>query len=170
MGIASCWLPPIPCDGDLKKQFEHRIYATCLNGWGHFYMGLGALEEIDDISSCLAGIPESFRPSLTKARERFCVAKNCLQSTLDLCLEFRDQLPESLRRLIEPNIRTIDTVVTLIGDAEESIAKGGLPSLDCLHRTSALIRDDMVFGERMARLNRGTHGHFPYAEFDCQSA
>lgn len=164
MGIVSCWLPPISCDAELKKQFEHRVYASCLTGWGHFYMGLGALEEIDDISSCLAGNTESFRPSLSKARDRFHDARSSLQLTLDLCVEFRDRLPESDRRSLEPNITTIGLVVSLLEDAEHAIAMGGLPTLDCLHRISALIRDDMVFGERMARLNRGSHGHFPFAE------
>ena len=161
VGVASCWLPPIPCDGDLKKQFEHRIYASCLTGWGHFYMGLGALEEIDDVSSCLAGDTDSFRPSLSKARDRFRTAKDSLQHTLDLCVDFRDKLPESVRGSLEPNIGTIGKVVALLEDAEHAITKGGMPTLDCLHGISALIRDDMVFGERMARLNRGTSGHLP---------
>ena len=164
MGVASCWLPPISCDEDLKKQFEHRIYASGLTGWGQFYMGLGALEEIDDISSCLAGNTESFRPSLSKARDHFVAAKTSLQITLDQCVEFREELPESVRFSLDPNIKTIDKVVSLIQDAEHSIAKGGMPTLDCLHSISALIRDDMVFGERMARINRGTYGHFPYSD------
>ena len=29
---------------------------------------------------------------------------------------------------------------------------------------SELIREDMVFGERMAKVNRGTEGHFPYPD------
>lgn len=170
MGIASCWLPPISCAGDLKKQYEPRIYASCLTGWGHFYMGLGALEEIEEISSCLSGNTESSRSSLSKARDRFYAAKNSLQLTVDLCMEFRDKLPESVRRSLEPNIRTIGEVVSLLEDAEHSISEGGMPTLDCLHRISAMIRDDMVFGERMALVNRGTLGHFPYTEMNRVSA
>ena len=160
----TCQLPQIPGHSELKKAFEHRVYPSTLTGWGHYFMGVGALEEIDDLEACLAGNTAAYRPSLNTAVDNFRLAKDHLQHALDLCTEFRELLPESVRKMLSPNIRVFYEMITLLEEAEIAIRGGGIPTLECLHRISELIREDMVFGERMAKVNRGTAGHFPYPE------
>lgn len=160
----TCPLPPMPDNVELKETFEHRIYPLTLTGWGHYFMGLGALEEIEDLGACLAGNTLPYRESLSKARHCFRTAREHLQKALDLCLEFRASLPEPARKMLSPNIKMFYDMTALLEEAETAITTGGIPTLECIHRTSELIREDMVFGERMARVNRGTRGHFPYPE------
>ena len=160
----NCPLPQMPEHRALKEAFEHRIYPSTLRGWGHYFMGLGALEEIDNLEACLTGNTTAYRTSLNTAGENFRVAKEHLQHALDLCTEFRELLPEPVRKMLSPNIKVFYEMIVLLGEAEMAISDGGIPTLECMHRVSELIREDMVFGERMARVNRGTEGHFPYPD------
>lgn len=160
----TCQLPQMPDHRELKEAFEHRIYSSTLVGWGHYFMGVGALEEIDDLEACLSGNTAAYQSSLNSAGESFRIAKEHLQHALDLCTEFRALLPESARKMLSPNIKVFCDMIALLEEAEMAIRDGGIPTLECLHRVSELIREDMVFGERMARVNRGTEGHFPYPE------
>ena len=160
----TCPLPQMPEHRELKEAFEHKIYPSTLTGWGHYFTGMGALEEIDDLEACLAGNTTAYRSSLNTAGENFRFAKDHLQHALDLCTEFRALLPESTRKMLSPNIKVFYEMITLLDEAEMAIRDGGIPTLECLHRISELIREDMVFGERMARVNRGTEGHFPYPD------
>ena len=164
MSHFSCSLPPMPEYTDLKESFEHRVYQSILTGWGHYFMGLGALEEIEDFDSCLAGNTESSRSSLNTAWDHFQSARASVLEALQLCLELREALPESARKMLSPNIRLYRDTATLLEEAETAITSGGVPSLECIHEISKLIREDMVFGERMAQVNRGTRGHFPYPD------
>lgn len=154
----------MPEHREFKKAFEHRIYTSTLRGWGHYFMGVGALEEIDDLGACLSGNTAAFRTSLNTARDNFRIAKDHLQHALDLCTELRALLPEPVRKMLSPNIKVFYEMITLLEEAEMAIREGGIPTLECLHRVSELIREDMVFGERMAKVNRGTEGHFPYPD------
>ena len=158
----NCPLPQMPEHRELKEAFEHKIYPSTLRGWGHYFMGVGALEEIDDLGACLAGNTTAFRSSLNTAGENFRTAKEHLQHALDLCTELRALLPEQIRKMLSPNIKVFYEMIGLLEEAEMTIRDGGVPTLECLHRISELIREDMVFGERMAKVNRGTEGHFPY--------
>ena len=160
MGRFTCALPPMPEFAEIKEGFEHRVYRSILAGWGQYFMGLGALEEIQDLDANLAGNTESSRSSLNTARDHFQSAKVFLQETLQLCLELREALPESARVVLSPNIELYRETATLLEEAETAISSGGIPSLECIHGISKLIREDMVFGERMAKVNRGTPGHF----------
>ena len=164
MSYWTCPLPQMPEHRELKEAFEHRIYPSTLGGWGHYFMGVGALEEIDDLEACLAGNTAAYRSLLNTAADSFRFAKEHLQHALDLCTEFRALLPESARKMLSPNIKVFYEMIALLGEAEVAIRDGGIPALECVHRISELIREDMVFGERMARVNRGTEGHFPYPE------
>ena len=157
-----CPLPQMPEHREFKEAFEHRIYPSTLMGWGYYFMGVGALEEIDDLEACLTGNTTSYRSSLNTAEEYFRIAKNHLQHALDLCTELRALLPEPARKMLSPNIKVFYEMIGLLDEAEMAIRDGGIPTLECLHRVSELIREDMVFGERMAKVNRGTEGHFPY--------
>ena len=159
-----CPLPQMPEHRDLKEAFEHRIYPATLRGWGHYFMGVGALEEMDDLESCLSGNTSAYRTSLNAAGENFRVAKEHLQHALDLCTKLRTLLPEQIRKILTPNIKMFYEMITLLEEAELAINDGGIPTLECLHRISKLILEDMVFGERMAKVNRGTEGHFPYPD------
>ena len=160
----TCQLPQITEHRELKEAFEHRIYSSALRGWGHYFMGVGALEEIDDLEACLAGNTTAFRSSLNTAEENLRIAKDHLQHALDLCTELSVLLPEPVRKMLSPNIKVFYEMVALLEEAEMAIRDGGIPTLECLHRISELIREDMVFGERMAKVNRGTEGHFPYPD------
>ena len=160
----NCQLPQMPEHGELKETFEHRIYPATLTGWGYYFMGVGALEEIDDLEACLAGNTTAFRSSLNTAEENFRIAKDHLQHALDLCTELRALLPEQTRKMLSPNIKVFYEMIALLEEAEMAIRDGGIPTLECIHRVSELIREDMVFGERMAKVNRGTEGHFPYPD------
>ena len=164
MAVWTCPLPQMPEHRELKEVFEHRIYPSTLRGWGHYFMGVGALEEIDDLEACLSGNTSAFRSSLNTAAENFRIAKEHLQHALDLCTELRALLPEPARKMLSPNIKVFYEMIGLLEEAEMAIRNGGIPTLECLHRVSELIREDMVFGERMARVNRGTEGHFPYPD------
>ena len=159
-----CPMPPMPEYADLKESFEHRVYQSILTGWGHYFMGLGALEEIEDFDSCLAGKTESSRYSLNTAWDHFQSARASVLEALQLCLELRESLPESARNRLSPNIQLYRDTASLLEEAETAITSGGVPSLECIHGVSALIREDMVFGERMAKVNRGTRDHFPYSD------
>jgi len=156
----------MPEHRELKRAFEHRIYPSTLRGWGHYFVGVGALEEISDLEACLSGNTAEFRSSLNAAEKNFRIAKDHLQHALDLCTELRELLPESVRKMLSPNIKVFYEMIALLEEAEMAIRDGGIPTLECLHRISELIREDMVFGERMAKVNRGTEGHFPYP--DCE--
>ena len=164
----NCPLPPMPEHRELKEAFEHEIYPSTLRGWGHYFMGLGALEEIDDLGTCLAGNTLSYQSSLNTARSCFRTAKKHLKKALTLCMELRESLPESARKVLSPNIKVFHNMLSLLDEAEMSIADGGIPSLECIHGISGLIREDMAFGERMARVNRGTVGHFPYPDTELK--
>ena len=162
MSVWTCPLPQMPEHREHKEAFEHRIYPATLRGWGHYFMGVGALEEIDDLEACLSGNTTTYRTSLNTAGENFRIAKEHLQYALDLCTELRALLPESVRKMLSPNIKVFYEMIALLEEAEIAIRDGGIPTLECLHGVSELIREDMVFGERMAKVNRGTEGHFPY--------
>ena len=164
MSVWTCPLPQIPEHRELKESFEHRIYSSTLRGWGHYFMGVGALEEIDDLEACLSGKTATFRTSLITAGENLRIAKDHLQCALDLCTELRALLPEPARKMLSPNIKVFYEITSLLEEAEMAIRDGEIPTLDCVHRISELIREDMVFGERMAKVNRGTEGHFPYPD------
>ena len=165
-----CPLPQMPEHRDLKKAFEHRIYPSTLTGWGHYFIGVGALEEIDNLEACLSGNTTAYRSSLNTAGENIRIAKDHLQHSLDLCTELRALLPEPARKMLSPNIKVFYEMITLLEEAEMAIMDGGIPTLECLHRVSELIREDMVFGERMAMVNRGTEGHFPYPDDELVEA
>lgn len=160
----TCQLPQMPEHREFKEAFEHRIYPATLRGWGYYFMGVGALEEMDDLEACLSGNTVPFRSSLNTAGENFRIAKDHLQHALDLCTELRELLPEPARKMLSPNIKVFFEMISLLEDAEIAIRDGGIPTLESLHRISELIREDMVFGERMAKVNRGTEGHFPYPD------
>lgn len=164
MSMWTCPLPQMPEHRELKETFEHRIYPATLTGWGHYFMGIGALEELDDLEACLSGNTTAYQSSLNTAGGNFRLAKEHLQHALDLCTEFRTLLPESVRKMLSPNIKVFYEMIVLLEEAEVAIRSGGIPTLESLHRISELIREDMVFGERMAKVNRGTEGHFPYPE------
>ena len=164
MGGWTCPLPQIPDHRALKEDFEHRIYPSILLGWGHYFMGVGALEEIGDLEACISGNTTAYRSSLHIARENFRIAKDHLQYALDLCTELRALLPEPARKMLSPNIKVFYELTALLEEAGMAIRDGGVPTLECLHGISELIREDMVFGERMAKVNRGTEGHFPYTD------
>ena len=170
MGILTCSLPPMPEYANLKESFEHRVYSSTLTGWGHYFMGIGALEEIEDLDTCLSEDTESSKSSLNKAWDHFQSARASLLEALQLCLELRESLPESVRSMLSPNIELYRDTVLLLEEAETAITSGGIPSLECIHGISTLIREDMIFGERMAKVNRGTRGHFPYPEGELVNA
>lgn len=160
----TCPLPQMIEHRELKEDFEHKIYPSTLTGWGHYFKGMGALEEIGDLEACLCGNTTAYRSSLDSAGEHFRFAKEHLQHALDLCIEFRAMLPEQIRKMLSPNIKVYYEMTALLEEAELAISDGEIPTLECLHRVSELIREDMVFGERMAKVNRGTEGHFPYPD------
>ena len=164
MGGLTCPLPPMPEYADLKASFEPKVYQSALSGWGHFFIGLGALEGIEDFYSCLAGNNKRFQSSLNMARDHFETSRELIKKALQLCLKFRASLPESARVSLSPNIKLYSEMTTLLEEACTTISSGGIPTLECIHGISKMIREDMVFGERMAQVNRGTHGHFPYPE------
>lgn len=160
----TCPRPPMPDNVELIESFEHRIYPLTLTGWGHYFMGLGTLEEIEDLGTCPAGNTLPNRASLSKARHCFRTAREHLQKALNLWFEFRASLPEPARKMLSPNIKMFYDMTSLLEEAEAAIAAGGIPTLECTHRISELIREDIVFGERMGRVNRGVQGHSPYPE------
>ena len=170
MSRYTCPIPPMPEHTDLKESFEHRVYLSILTGWGHYFMGLGALEGIEDLDSCLAGNTEPFRSSLNTARDQIRSSRESVVNALQLCMELRAALPESARNALSPNIKLYSDMTSLLEEAETALATGGIPTLECIHGISKLIREDMVFGERMAQVNRGTRGHFPYPDGELVDA
>ena len=160
----NCPLPQMPEHRELKEAFEHRIYPSTLTGWGHYFIGIGALEEIEDLGACLAGNTTGYQASLKKAQTCFLKAKKNLEHALNLCLELWTLLPETARNMVSPNLKVFYEITYLLDEAETAIRNGGVPTLECIHKISELIREDMAFGERMARVNRGTEGHFPYPD------
>ena len=164
MGGSTCTMPSMPEYADLKKPFEPRVYQSTLNGWGFYFMGLGALEGIEDFYDCLAGNTEPYQSSIREAGDYFRTAREQLLNALDHCMEFRAVLPEKTRNLLSPNIKILRDLTSLLEEAEKDTGEGRIPTLECLHGISQLIREDMVFGERMAQINRGTYGHFTYPD------
>ena len=154
----------MPEYADLKALFEPQVYQSVLTGWGHFFKGIGSLEGIDDIHSCQVGNSEPFQAALNRARDHFETSKEYIQKSLQLCMELRDSLPESARKTLIPNIKIYSAITTHLEEALATVSSGEIPSLECIHSISKLIREDMVFGERMAQVNRGTPGHLPYPE------
>ena len=158
----TCALPPMPEYADLKESFEHRVYLSILTGRGHYFMGLGALEEIKDLDASLSGNTESSRSSLNTALDYYKSAGASVMETLQLCQKLREALPESACSMLSPNIELCRDIASLLEEAETVISSGRIPSLECIHGISKLMREDMVFGEHLAKVNRGTRGHFPY--------
>lgn len=161
MGRFTCALPPMPEYAEIKEGFEHRVYRSILSGWGQYFMGLGALEEIKDLDASLSGNMVSSRSSLNTALDHFNSAREFVMETLQLCLELREALPESARSMLTPNIELYRKTASLLDEAVKAISSCEVPSLECMHEISNLIREDMIFGERMAKVNRGSPGHFP---------
>lgn len=128
---------------------------------------MATLEEIDG-EAWFRGDRDEAYPTLVAAEELFEEARSKFVESIEHCEIYRqwDQ-PENRNELI-PDLEVFHKMVERLGTIVGHLQNRELPSLELIHGTDDLMRNQMVVGERKALAYRGTRGHFPlegiYAE------